>query len=200
MGQISYKVKPWRKRKWQEISDFLDERVGLVILFVSLLSLIGASLIIICTSLKDSLELGIGVLITGFTLSFNYRAHRIEKDKIFNELFEEFNQKYQDEYCEALSKIKDSVGEGKEMSLSTQDFDKIIGYLNLCAEEYLWFIRGRIPHKVWNSWEAGMISYLQLDPIKEALKKEYESSQFLSYYSWFDYLGKWYPQLLPSKS
>lgn len=186
--------KPYRIRLWHKFSDSLDEAVGFYLFLIVIVSILSAWAIFELTDSEKKLELAIGVLATGFSLSFNYRAHRIAKDKLFKELFIEFNKKYVDKYNDTLIRIEESytdlegLPEAQQYILEPAEKAIIIDYLSLCAEEYLWYLRGRIPHKVWDSWEAGMVYYFSLIPIKKVLQEE--KGQFASYYTLFHYLGK----------
>jgi hypothetical protein len=60
----------------------------------------------------------------------------------------------------------------------------IIDYLNLCAEEYLWFTKGRIDIKVWKSWKKGMEHYLGHETFRAILEKQRKEKN--SYYGIFD--------------
>jgi hypothetical protein len=60
----------------------------------------------------------------------------------------------------------------------------IIDYLNLCAEEYLWFTKGRIDPKVWRSWENGIKFYLLNENFSEVVEKQ--KAERNSYYGLFD--------------
>ncbi|MBK8516192.1 MAG: hypothetical protein IPL55_07840 [Saprospiraceae bacterium] len=63
----------------------------------------------------------------------------------------------------------------------------IIDYLNLCAEEYLWYKKGRIDTEVWSAWKAGMIYYFKQDAFKDDIEKQ--KVQKDSYYGLFEVLG-----------
>jgi hypothetical protein len=32
----------------------------------------------------------------------------------------------------------------------------VIDYFNLCAEEFLWYKKNRIPNDVWSAWKSGI--------------------------------------------
>lgn len=90
--------------------------------------------------------LAIVVFFTG--LFYNFINFKIARDQFFKSLFEEFNQKY-DSMNEALNVI---VSGAESYSFNGKEKSKeaiIIDYLNLCAEEYLWYKKGRIDTQVW---------------------------------------------------
>ena len=64
---------------------------------------------------------------------------------------------------------------------------KVIDYLNFCSEEYLWYDNGRIPENVWQSWENGMLYFLNLKPINQIVQSQ--NKQKNSYYGLFEKLG-----------
>ena len=77
----------------------------------------------------------------------------------------------------------------KEINLEIKENDRllIIDYLNFCSEEYLWYDKGRIPENVWQSWENGMLYFLNLKPINQIVQSQ--NKQKNSYYGLFEKLG-----------
>lgn len=128
----------------------------------------------------------IGVIMaTGISISFGIRQYKIENDKIFKELFTEFNSKYDIKYNNILNKIDREINNNLSISIS-ENRDLIIDYLNFCSEEYLWYKKGRIPPIVWNSWKEGMLYFLNLPQIKEIVLEQ--SNQKDSFYGLFEEL------------
>lgn len=118
---------------------------------------------------------------TGISLSFGVLKYKIENDKIFLELFNKFNEKYDIDFNGELSKIinKDTIEE--------VDRFKIIDYMNLCAEEYLWYTKGRIDKKVWYSWKEGILFYFNSKNINPIVNEELNQKK--SYYGLYEELG-----------
>ncbi len=85
----------------------------------------------------------------------------MDHDKMFKELFLEFNQRFNDlnESLNAIvgkkelssSKTKEAVVEKEKLSSDKTKEAVIQDYINLCAEEYLWYKTGRIDKEVWEA-------------------------------------------------
>ena len=107
-------------------------------------------------NIKDE-KLVIGILAVITSIYFGVLKNNTENDRIFNELFKEFNLKYESHFRSVLMEIDfECEASNKEFSLDNVQTDKIVQYLNLCAEEYFWYTKGRIPKKVWRSWKTGI--------------------------------------------
>lgn len=137
---------------------------------------------------NERIEILGAVIATGISLSLGIRQYRTENDKIFKQLFTEFNSKYDSKFndeLEEIVKISESV---ENYKLSTDNEKLIVDYLNFCAEEYLWKTKDRIPKKVWDSWENGMVYYLNKPIINSVIIKE--KGQKDSYYGLFEKIEK----------
>ena len=128
------------------------------------------------------------ILATGISLSLGVRQYKTENDKIFKELFQEFNSKYDIKFNNKLNQIDTLIKSNKEVKLDENDVILVIDYLNFCSEEYLWYTKGRIPDMVWTSWENGMIYFFNLPPINDIILSQ--NSQKTSYYGLFDKTSK----------
>ena len=124
------------------------------------------------------------VIATGISLSLGIRHYKTENDKLFKELFTEFNSKYDNKFNHTLEDIVVNYKLVKDYELDKKQMKLIIDYLNFCAEEYLWKTKNRIPEKVWNSWENGMVYYLNNPLINEVILRE--KGQKDSYYGLFE--------------
>ncbi len=133
---------------------------------------------------KEKTDLLAAVLAIGISLSLGMRQYRTENDKIFKELFFELNNKYDVKFNNKLSEMIENSESNSEFKLSSKDENLIIDYLNFCAEEYLWKTKDRIPDSVWNSWENGMVYYMNKPIINQVILKEIEQKN--SYYGLFD--------------
>ncbi len=122
------------------------------------------------------------VIATGISLSLGIRQYKTENDKIFNELFLEFNTKYDTKFNEILDDIVINCE-----TLSPDQEKIVVDYINFCAEEYLWKTKDRIPSEVWKSWENGMVYYLNNPLINGIVVKEKGQSD--SYYGLFAQLN-----------
>lgn len=72
------------------------------------------------------------VIATGISLSLGIRQYKTENDKIFNELFTEFNTKYDLKFNDKLEEIVDLSESDKDYKLLQIDKKLIIDYLNFC--------------------------------------------------------------------
>jgi len=134
--------------------------------------------------LDKKVELLAAFLATGISLSLGLRSYHSENDKLFKDLFKEFNDKYDSKFNNELQAI---VAIGTNGSISPSQKNLVIDYLNLCSEEYLWYKLNRIPEEVWIAWENGMVYYMKQEPIKQIVLSE--MGQKDSYYGLFDKIG-----------
>lgn len=142
-----------------------------------ILILIGSLIVgIVLYYLTGLWELLASILLTGVTLAFNISQTNLSNDRMFKELFSEFNHKYNvlNDYLEKIKSLKESQLNEKQ---------KIVDYFNLCAEEYLWYKRRRIPNDIWNSWKTGISYYKSCEKFQRVAQDEshYDSS----YYNFF---------------
>ena len=127
-------------------------------------------------------------LIGGYiTFALGYINYIIAHDKLFKELFQEFNCKYDRKFNNRLNQIVDNneFDESKDTPL-------IVDYLNLCAEEYLWNSKGRIEPKVWKNWRNGMNYYFKNEVIRKIALKEIKKNND----SYYDFFNKEFPNLI----
>lgn len=138
---------------------------------------------------KEQIEfnLFVGGIGTIATIYFGLIRFQIENDKIFKELFTSFNEKYDEKFNDLLNDLRTNTNR----SLSQEDKNLIIDYFNLCAEEYLWFSKGRIPKSVWKAWRSGILMNLKIKQVKEVYEDETSTKEGeKSYYGLVDELGK----------
>ena len=153
----------------------------IVINLLSILAGVGAYYLV-----DHKAEITLAIIAAGFSLALGLRQSRVENDRIFKELFTMFNEKYDVKFNDTLNNIALNLHNERPYSLSEGEKKLIIDYLNLCAEEYLWYTKHRIDEKVWTAWELGMNYFINLTPIKEVAMKEQEVSG--SYYGLFEKL------------
>ena len=135
---------------------------------------------------NERIEILGAVLATGISLSLGVRQYKTENDKIFKQLFTEFNTKYDLKFNDKLDEIVEKSENNENYELSSENEKLIVDYLNFCAEEYLWKTKDRIPETVWNSWKNGMDYYLKKPIINKVILKEKEQKN--SYYGFFEKL------------
>jgi hypothetical protein len=155
------------------------------LLFINGLSII-ISLVIYCQFDKKP-EIPIAIIATGISITFGLRQYNIENDKMFKELFSSFNQKYDENFNNILNFIESQNFKDENFKLTEEMIFTLNDYLNLCAEEFLWYKKGRIDEDVWKSWENGMKYYFDIPVIKDFVKKQ--SNQKDSYYGLFETLN-----------
>ena len=131
-------------------------------------------------------EIPIAIFATGISISFGFRQYKIENDKMFKELFQSFNEKYDFKFNNELNNIEQKTKEDSNYKLTEKQISLIMDYLNLCAEEYLWYTKGRIDETVWKSWEKGMKFYINIKSIKKVV--ETQKAQKDSFYGLFEKL------------
>lgn len=111
-------------------------------------------------------------LATTLTFCYFVQKQKLDELKLFNDLFTAFNKRY-DEMNAKLEEIRG----GEEMD-DTRLKRTLVGYFNLCAEEYLFFKEGYIHSEVWQSWCRGMLYYLQIDFIRSIWDEEMVSASY----------------------
>jgi len=103
--------------------------------------------------------------VAGLT-TFLYSQHP-QETRLFAELFKEFNARF-DGLNKQLNKIKETALTG----INGDDQQIVLDYLNLCAEEYLYFSAGYIDEAVWKSWARGMKFYSDVSAIRKVWEQE----------------------------
>jgi predicted membrane channel-forming protein YqfA (hemolysin III family) len=166
------------KNRLKKYSDLIYINLGTLIVSIFLIYYFG-----------NRLEIIGAVLATGISLSIGVRQYKIENDKMFKELFEAFNKKYDCKFNNRFNQLDELLNKDPDFTLKDEvDRLLIIDYLNFCSEEYLWYTKGRVPEIVWNSWEEGMLYFLNLKPINQVV--QIQKIQKNSYYGLFEKLGK----------
>ncbi|TDQ18600.1 hypothetical protein DFQ04_0404 [Algoriphagus boseongensis] len=110
----------------------------------------------------------LGILGIMATMYLGTLRTRMEHDKLFKELFTDFNTKYDNQLNDLLNDLRANP----ERDLEPEETQMIFDYFNLCAEEYLWRKKGRIPSDVWEAWKAGIQSNLEIPQVRELFNKE----------------------------
>jgi len=93
------------------------------------------------------------------TFAFSVQKQQIEEVKLFRDLFDRFNQRY-DDLNEKLNRIFERPDDAP---LESSEADTLFKYFNLCGEEHLYFRQGFIYPEVWHSWKNGM-NYFRENP------------------------------------
>ena len=106
------------------------------------------------------------------TFCYFVQQQKLAETSLFKELFIEFNRRY-DVLNDRLYEIVEA-GDIRDR----QDRQTIVDYINLCAEEYLFFSEGYIHPEVWQSWCAGMLCYFDREPFKSVWDQEMTTSSY----------------------
>ena len=107
-----------------------------------------------------------GSLVAG-VLGFCYfvQQQKLGETLLFKDLFTGFNSRY-DRLNGPLARLSPGT------SLTREEMDLLVDYLNLCAEEFLFHQQGFILPTVWRSWCRGMLQYLEVAAISDFVQAE----------------------------
>ncbi len=131
-------------------------------------------------------KLFLGLLASIASIYLGILKYKIENDKIFKELFTDFNNKYDLKFNDLINELKSD----KKRELNQTEINLVIDYLNLCAEEFLWRQKGRIPKNVWTAWHSGILENIKIKQVMELLKNEIITENGRkSYYGLIEELG-----------
>jgi hypothetical protein len=113
-----------------------------------------------------------GAVVAG-VLGFCYfiQQQALAETLLFRDLFTAFNARY-DGMNERLARIRGGGVLGRD------EKDLLIDYLNLCAEEYLFYQRGYILPEVWRTWCRGAQQYLEIAAISDVITEELASDAY----------------------
>lgn len=132
------------------------------------LLIVGVGIAIAIVAHKNVIDPAVGAYVGSiFSLAYFLQKQKIEEMRLFREIFKECNGRY-DQMNEKLASIVGKPGN----DITPDDESLIVDYLNLCAEEYLYYRRGYIEPSVWQAWQNGMKSLLASPNISSVWKKE----------------------------
>lgn len=100
----------------------------------------------------------LGVLLS---LAYFLQKQKLEETRLFREIFKECNARY-----DSMNEELQTIAQKDPKSLNQAERIKIIDYLNLCGEEYLYYKRGYIEPSVWEAWHNGMKSIVAAPSIR----------------------------------
>ena len=133
------------------------------------------ALFVLFTTLKEfKIELFLTALGAILTSIYFVQKQKLEESQLFKELFEKFNCKYGklNEHLEAFLAEKEKYENWKDLKQDTDQYNKLVEYFNLCAEEYMYYKRGYIYPDVWKSWKNGMKYYCKNSKVLQNLWEE----------------------------
>jgi len=113
-----------------------------------------------------------------FTFAYTVQKQELEENKLFRELFGEFNRRY-DELDPELNQIL--WEDDQKKALTPERKGTLNRYFNLCAEEFLYFRKGYIDRRVWDAWIKGMEIYCKNERIREFWAKELDTGAYYGF-------------------
>jgi len=134
------------------------------------------------------MQLGLMVLAT--TIFIGYLNYQHNQDRLFKDLFKEFNERYDklnDNFEELTMKYPEDVS---VLNIDKRHLKTIVDYLNLCAEEYFWFEKGRIDPQAWESWRSGMKTWANVPVVKAVFNNEMANWTSSYYHGFQDFFKK----------
>ena len=131
----------------------------------------------ILSNLNNRLDISIGLLTLFVSSFFFVQKQRIEELRLFQEIFKEFNQRY-DNLNDAMNEICDK-DEGS--TISDKERQTLYDYFNLCGEEYFYYKQRHIYPEVWDSWINGM-KYFYVNPsIQKVWDEELKQNSYYGF-------------------
>lgn len=156
----------------RSLAKFLSRNLIPILLYAAG---IGIALFIIPVLIKkDFITTQIAVIALSTTLFLGYLNYQHTQDRLFKDLFKEFNERYNalsDQFQQLEEKYTCDV-KLTDLAEEKEDLKIIISYLNLCAEEYFWFDRGRLDIGAWESWRSGMSTWAKLPVVRVVFEDE----------------------------
>ena len=132
-------------------------------------------IVYLCGNFDNSLFLGaLGIIATFY---FGVLKYKIENDKMFQELFISFNNRYETKFNDLINTLRGNPENALDEDGKKDNENLIIDYFNLCAEEYLWYSKNRVPKSVWDAWIAGIKENLEVDQVRKVYEKETKTKQ-----------------------
>lgn len=141
---------------------------------ISITAFIAAILVFICGFL--SWEKFAGIAAGVFAFAFGVQKQNLKEIKLFKELFEQFNGRY-DEMNDDLNQI---YQQPPDKALNENEIKTLFKYFNLCGEEWLYAKKGFICEEVWKAWKSGMDYFRKNPRIRDFWDKELSDND--SYY------------------
>jgi hypothetical protein len=134
---------------------------------------LGAAIAAVLISRTDNALSLVATLVgVGLTVIYFVQKQKLEELQMFEKLFTQFNQRYQ----ELNDRLEDVLANEKLPELEVRK--TLNAYLNLCAEEYLFYSEGRIHPAVWKAWCRGMLVYLKNERIRRWWDAEVKAGSY----------------------
>jgi hypothetical protein len=171
-----YNIRRFSMKKY--INIFKIHILFFILFFILLYFFIGNAFEFRKDAINDTSMISIVAIF--ISLYFGILKERNENDRIFKDLFESFNNKYNGEMNDLFNELRRNPEQSIE-SINENGKNIIIDYFNLCSEEYLWYTKGRIPTNVWKAWKHGIIQNISIQQVKDLYREEIKHSE-KSYY------------------
>lgn len=139
--------------------------------WIAIVAVAAALLATFVFDFEDKVAVLGGTAVTVLGFCYFIQQQRLAETQLFVELFTKFNARY-DQLNDRLASLR--AGE----SLSVGNRQLVVDYLNLCAEEYLFYSQGYILPHVWKSWCRGMQQYLKQEPFQTVWREESVSDSY----------------------
>lgn len=108
---------------------------------------------------------------------FFVERQQLEEVKLFKELFQAFNNRY-NELNEALNEIiQAELGK----PLKKKGMAVLFDYFNFCGEGFLYYKEGYIKHNAWRAWRNGMMLFFQNERVRGLWKSEATTGSYYSF-------------------
>lgn len=145
--------------------------------FISIL--MGLIIIIILSMIQKAIDWPLVITIIGSVLSAIYfvQKQKLEETKLLKDLFTEFNGRY----STLNEKLNEICFGDTSKQLSQAEKDLLYEYFNLCAEEFLFKIKGYIPKEVWEAWNNGMQIFFGNKRICDLWKEECTTNSYYGF-------------------
>lgn len=168
------------KINWCKLYKDISQNIGYILITTTFLIVLVLSLIPLFEYEEINEKLIIGIVGLMATFYFGEIKSKIENDRVFKDLFDSFNSKYNGDMNDLINELRNSKSRRK---LTPKEKNLVIDYFNLCAEEYLWKKKKRITDDVWEAWKAGIEDNLVIPQIGALFLEEIkDEKRRISYY------------------
>jgi len=125
-----------------------------------------AILIILVSKAPDRFGLIGTTIATALAFCYFAQKQKLDEMTLFKSLFIEFNRRYGE-----MNDELENIRRGNQIDDSALR-KTLVGYFNLCGEEYLFYQEGFIHRAAWRSWCLGMNYYLADERIRRVWNDE----------------------------
>jgi hypothetical protein len=124
---------------------------------------------------REKVELPVIISVLGIILTsiFFVQKQKLEELRLFKELFQEFNERY--------DKLNRIIDRETIKDLTSDEKNTLYDYFNLCGEEYLFYKQGYILPEVWKSWINGMMIFYKNKSIRDLWEKELKNNSYYGF-------------------